>query len=232
MKWEAVAINADFWSQVLQSKSLKPLDFALGAVMATRRKPLAEIGGFRALADCLADDYQLGNRIARRGYPILLSPVVVECWAAPMGWLAVWNHQVRWARTIRVCQPLPYFFSILNNGTFWPWLLVAVAPSAGGLAAAIGCWLVRVAAAWNLQRRIAVDSGTGVSNGSPNGTLGRESVGGLDRSGVLSWRWAWLPLVKDLLQVAVWAMAFAGDAIEWRGERMRLRPDGTLVKGA
>jgi hypothetical protein len=71
-----------------------------------------------------------------------------------------------------------------------------------------------------------------VSNGSPNGTLGRESVGGLDRSGVLSWRWAWLPLVKDLLQVAVWAMAFAGDAIEWRGERMRLRPDGTLVKGA
>ena len=28
MQWEAVAINADFWSQVLQAASLKPLDFA------------------------------------------------------------------------------------------------------------------------------------------------------------------------------------------------------------
>jgi hypothetical protein len=35
MRWEAIAINADFWSQVLQSRSLKPLDFALGAVMGS-----------------------------------------------------------------------------------------------------------------------------------------------------------------------------------------------------
>jgi ceramide glucosyltransferase len=46
MQWEAIAINADFWSQVLQSRSLKPLDFALGAVMATGRRQLQEIGGF------------------------------------------------------------------------------------------------------------------------------------------------------------------------------------------
>ncbi len=65
MRWEAIAINADFWSQVLQSQSLKPLDFALGPAMATRRKQLAEIGGFDAIVNCLADDYQLGNRIAR-----------------------------------------------------------------------------------------------------------------------------------------------------------------------
>ncbi len=29
MRYEAVSVNADFWSQVLQSKSLKPMDFAL-----------------------------------------------------------------------------------------------------------------------------------------------------------------------------------------------------------
>src|SRR5437667_10290840 len=86
MQWEAVAINADFWSQVLQAQSLKPIDFALGAVMVTGRKQLQEIGGFAALVDCLADDYQLGNRLARRGYGIVISPVVVECWSAPMGW--------------------------------------------------------------------------------------------------------------------------------------------------
>ena len=47
MRWEAIAINADFWSQVLQSASLKPLDFALGAAILVRRKALAEIGGYR-----------------------------------------------------------------------------------------------------------------------------------------------------------------------------------------
>jgi ceramide glucosyltransferase len=52
MRWEAVAINADFWSQVLQSQTLKPLDFALGAAMLVRREALAEIGGFQSLADC------------------------------------------------------------------------------------------------------------------------------------------------------------------------------------
>ena len=119
MQWEAIAVNADFWSQVLQSQSLKPLAFALGAAMVTRREQVAEIGGLKSLADCLADDYQLGNRIARRGHRLGLCPVVVECWDPPMNWRAVWKHQLRWARTIRVCQPVPYFFSILSNVTLW-----------------------------------------------------------------------------------------------------------------
>src|SRR2546426_7312771 len=67
MRCEAVAVNADFWSQVLQGCDLKPLDFALGAVMATRRAQLDAIGGFAALLEYLADDYQLGRRIAARG---------------------------------------------------------------------------------------------------------------------------------------------------------------------
>jgi len=36
--------------------------------------------------------------------------------------------------------------------------------------------------------------------------------------------------MKDLLQAGIWALAFLGNKIEWRGERMRLRRDGTLVK--
>ena len=125
MQWEAIAINADFWSQVLQSQTLKPLDFALGAAMLFRREALAEIGGFQSLADCLADDYQLGHRIAQNGHRIALCPVVAECWDAPMNWREVWKHQLRWARTIRACQPVPYFFSILSNATLWPLLWLA-----------------------------------------------------------------------------------------------------------
>ena len=204
MRWEAVAINADFWSQVLQSQSLKPLDFALGAVMATRRKQLEETGGFEALKDCLADDYQLGNRIARKGYRISLSTVAVECWSAPMSWSQVWKHQLRWARTIRVCQPLPYFFSILSNPTLWPllWLLAFPAPVALGVSC--GFWFIRCLTAANLQRRLV-----------------RSRV----RFGLVL-----LPLLKDLLQAAIWVLAFTGNRIEWRGERMKLKRDGTLVR--
>jgi len=228
MQWEAVAINADFWSQVLQAASLKPLDFALGAVMLTRRPLLAEIGGFNALADCLADDYQLGHRIARNGHSIALCPVVVECWDEPMNWSEVWKHQLRWARTLRVCRPLPYFFSILSNATLWPLLWLALELSklsatavqstdygffqtseigvrfSCGMMIAIVILLIRIVLAQNLQRRLA----PGKNLASP----------------------FWLVPVKDLLQAAIWFGAFTGSTVEWRGRRMKLRRDGTLVE--
>jgi ceramide glucosyltransferase len=217
MQWEAVAINADFWSQVLQAQSLKPIDFALGAVMATGKRQLAEIGGFAALADCLADDYQLGNRIARKGYRIALSTVPVECWSEPMGWSAVWKHQLRWARTIRVCQPLPYFFSILSNPTLWPLLWLAVKPSLISLGFFLLCLFLRIISAWHLQRRLSNSRNTQHTTRTtqhPSRTTFPP----------------WLPPLKDLLQIAIWLLAFLGNHVEWRGQRMRLRRDGTLVK--
>ncbi len=206
MRWEAIAINADFWSQVLQSATLKPLDFALGAAILVRRKALGEIGGFQALADSLADDYQLGHRIAKNGHHIALCPVVVDCWDAPMNWSQVWKHQLRWARTVRVCQPLPYFFSLLANATLWPllWLLVSLATTLTICAplTALAFLLIRIGLAQNLQRRFTPE---------------RKLVSP-----------AWLVPVKDLLQVALWFSAFAGNKVEWRGRVMKLRRDGTL----
>jgi ceramide glucosyltransferase len=228
MQWEAVAINADFWSQVLQSQTLKPLDFALGAVMLMRREHVAEIGGFKALADCLADDYQLGNRIARNGHRIVLSRMVVECWDPPMTWGAVWKHQLRWARTIRVCQPMPYFFSILSNAGFWAllWLIFGLTLTIrashlhfsstryvfdiwnlnlhGGLLCGGLFIIARAGIASNLQRRLNPSS--------------------------KALRYFWLVPIKDVLQAAIWLCAFAGNRVEWRGQVFRLRRDGTLVK--
>lgn len=208
MAWEALAVNADFWSQVLQSQTLKPLDFALGAAILIRRGALAEIGGFAALANSLADDYQLGRRIALKGYRIALCPVVVECWDAPQNWAQVWKHQLRWARTIRVCQPGPYFLSIMSNASFWPalWLLAGV--TAGNVVftpvAAGSFWLLRMVLARNLQRRFTPE---------------RKLVSPF-----------WLAPVKDFLQVALWCAAFFGGDIEWRGNKMKVLRDGTLVK--
>jgi ceramide glucosyltransferase len=203
MRWEAFAVNADFWSQVLQARSLKSLDFALGAAMATTRAQLSRIGGFVALADYLADDYQLGQQIARRGGPIALCPVVVECWSAPMTWAEVWRHQLRWARTIRACQPVSYFFSILSNATLWPLLWAVSRPSIlTGVAAGI-CLLSRMSSGLYCERKLTQS---------------------------LDWQSLWLAPSKDLLQVLIWAAAYLSNDVVWRGERLRLLAGGKLAR--
>ena len=174
--------------------------------MLTRRGLVRELGGFEALADCLADDYELGHRLAVRGHRLALCLVVVECWSGPQTWPDVWKHQLRWARTIRVCQPAPYFFSILSNATLWPLLWVLVTP--GMLSAMfVGVSLLtRMAIALHLESLLT-------------GKRAADEI-----------RYAWLAPVKDLLQTAIWALAFLGKTVEWRGEKMRLQRDGTLVR--
>ncbi|HUR45935.1 MAG TPA: glycosyltransferase [Candidatus Saccharimonadales bacterium] len=203
MRWEAFAVNGDFWSQVLQARMMKPLDFAMGAVMVTRGKALQAIGGCAALVDYLADDYQLGNKIARSGGEIAICPVVVDCLSSPISPAMVWAHQTRWARTIRVCQPFPYFLSILSNATLWPLLWLGYARDRTVLTATLIMLLLRALMAawceWKLTRRLDRYSG---------------SIG----------------LLKDVLQVFIWAGAFVGSHITWRGQRFRVRPGGKLTR--
>ena len=204
MRWEAVAINADFWGQVLQARSLGPVDFALGAVMSMPASMLRQIGGFAPLADYLADDYELGRSIARAGGRIEFASAVVDCRETPAGWKEVWKHQLRWARTIRVCRPLPYFMSVLGNATLWPLLWLLVEMDAMAAIFCVGAAVFRVVSAGDQQSRLT------------------ES----DRN----WVYWWLPLVKDLLDAMIWAAEFWGNDIEWRGERYRILPGGKLQK--
>jgi ceramide glucosyltransferase len=155
MRWEAYLVNAEFWSQVLQAKALKPLDFALGAVMATTRKRLNAAGGFGALLDYLADDYQLGHRIAGTGAKIELCPVVVECRHSPSSWREVWSHQLRWSRTIRFCQGAPYFMSIISNATVWTSLFLLFQPAMWAWAA--GAVILRAVLGFSMARRMNGD---------------------------------------------------------------------------
>jgi ceramide glucosyltransferase len=203
MGWEAVAINADFWTQVLQARSMAPVDFALGAVMSVPAAMLKKIGGFATLADYLADDFQLGQKIAQAGGRIEFAPVVVDCREAPADWNAIWKHQLRWARTIRACQPLPYFMSILANATLWPllWLLTGDPAARSFL---FGALLFRIITAARQQKRLTQSSAQGV--------------------------WLWLTPVKDILDALVWAAAFWGNHIVWKGERYRIFAGGKLEK--
>jgi ceramide glucosyltransferase len=202
-QWEAIAFNADFWTQVLQARSLRPMDFALGAVMATRRRELERVGGLGTLRDFLADDFQLGNRLARLGRRVELCPAVAECRTPPMGWREVWRHQLRWARTFRVCRPVGYFFSILSNPTLWPALWLAVQPQVEVAAIGVVCGAGRILAALDFQRRFT-----------------------------RSWQHArfwWLVPVKDLLGAALWLCAFFGNTVVWRDRRYRVKSGGRLA---
>jgi ceramide glucosyltransferase len=201
MRCEAFTVNCDFWSQVLQARSLKPIDFALGAVMITTASQLSAIGAFGALVEYLADDYQLGHKVSRNGGRIVISPVVVESWSARMSGREVWQHQLRWARTIRVSQPAPYFFSILNDVTFWALMLLIVYPAAwkyGALCIGIRCVLAVL-----IERKMS------------------------QRWDSLA---AILAFWTDLVRPAAWALSFLGNSVVWRGEKYRVLRGGKLVR--
>jgi ceramide glucosyltransferase len=202
MAVEAVAVNADFWTQVLQGNTIKPMDFALGAALATTRTRLAGIGGFACLVDYLADDYQLGHRIAQAGGKLAICPMPVTCWSEPQSWGEVWRHQLRWARTIRVCEPLPYFFSILANGTIWPVLALIAAKSLAVLWIGQVALLVRALTAKSNYARLTGDHG---------------------------WLAFGLAPVRDVAGAVLWGMSFLGSTVTWRGQRYRVSRGGKLT---
>jgi len=170
--------------------------------MAVRRSHLEAIGGFAALTSHLADDFELGRRVARLGARLELCPTVVDCWEPKQGWTAVWRHQLRWARTIRVCMPAPYAASLISNSTLWPVLWCLACPRSGVAGFLALCLLVRVVTAADNQRRLT-------------GSLAH-------------WAWCWMAPVKDLLQLALWFLSFLGNTIEWRGNRFKVLAGGRL----
>jgi ceramide glucosyltransferase len=200
-RMEAVAGNADFWTHVLQAVTLKPMDFALGAVMAMRRRDLEAIGGFEPLLDYLADDYELGKRVASAGKELKICSVPVECRSEAYGWKEAWEHQVRWGRTIRVCRPVAYFFSILGNSTLWPLLALLCSGTTG-----------RIVFSGLLGARMLV----AVSNYAR-------------LTGERPWWIAPVALLQDIGQVCVWIVSFLGNRIVWRGERFRVHRSGKLT---
>jgi ceramide glucosyltransferase len=199
--WESIAVNADFWSQVCQSNSMKPMNFALGAVMAVRRSALEKINGFSSLLNQLADDYQLGRRVSEIGGKIALSNLVVECREEAKGFVEIWRHQLRWARTIRVCQPAPYFGSILSNVTIFALALFVVVP---GCPVALGCLGIRIATAAHNQLRLTQRHDRLI-----------ESI---------------FTPVKDVLSFLIWLLSFTGSTVTWRGETFYVKRGGELVR--
>jgi ceramide glucosyltransferase len=197
-KLEALGISTDFIPGALTARALEGgLRFGLGSTLATTKSALAAIGGFEALTDQLADDYELGARLHRAGYRVELLREIVATAIPPYTFRGFCDHQLRWARGTRDSRRAGY----LGLGITYvlPWALLTIIASGGEL------WsftLFSVA----LLARISVALIVGV---------------GLLRDGQVLRDLFLLPL-RDLFGLFFWAWSYASDTVIWRGERFRL----------
>jgi ceramide glucosyltransferase len=195
---EAIGASSDFFAGVLMAEWTEGINFALGASIVTTKRWLSKIGGFESIAGMLADDYELGLRIAAAGGRVLLSREPVWTMYSSQTAKSFWDHQLRWARTVRLCRPLSYFGLIFTLGLPWAVLAVLVAPTKWIAAAYLLAYLVlRHVMAW---------------------TVGVWGVG----DDVLR-RKLWLVPLRDALYAAVWLASFASNRITWGGQQYTMQ---------
>ena len=203
---EALGFSCEMVPNVMAALKLEGLSFALGASMALRQSALERIGGFEALVDYLADDYQLGNQIHLAGYRLELSPYFVESTMRGSETVSeVLVRQLRWGRTMRVSRPGGYLASGITLP--FPGALAALAVSGfsrEGVLAALLLYLVRGAVALTYSRVWVKDA--------------------------LLPRWLWLLPIRDALSFGVWALSLGGNRVLWRGHLFRLSKGGKIVE--
>ncbi len=121
-RFEALGVSTDFAPSAFVAPFVGIDEFALGATICVRRTDLERIGGIASVGEYIADDYVLGCRIHDLGLKCVLSDVIVETHLGKPRWRAVWRHQVRWARTIRLSHGAYAGVAITHAGT---WALAA-----------------------------------------------------------------------------------------------------------
>lgn len=197
-RFEGLGVATEFAPSTLVARMVGVEEFAMGSTLAFRREDLERMGGFQSIAEYLADDYQLGAKLHALGLKCVLSDVIVETRLG--GTLdAAWQHQVRWARTIRVSKFAGYLGLPVTFATLWA--LVA---------ACAGRWEIGLAVL-AVRMLMAFESGWMVM-----------------RSRDVLRLWFLIP-VRDLFGVAVWATALFGNSVIWRGKRLQLDGKGRII---
>jgi ceramide glucosyltransferase len=195
---EALGIATDFMAGVLAARRLEGgIHFGLGSTLAMSRVALTRAGGLGPLVDSLADDYEMGARIAQAGYKVELCGEVVETAVPAYGLRCFCQHQIRWARTLRDARRWGY----LGLGITYciPWAVLNCVASGFALWSFTLLSLVVLA-------RVAVALSVGV------GVLGDAQV----------LRDIWLLPLRDFFGLGFWVWSYASDTVVWRGERFRL----------
>jgi ceramide glucosyltransferase len=194
---EAIGASSDFFAGVLVAEWTEGMSFTLGASIVSTKTWVNRIGGFQAIANMHSDDYELGHRIAQAGGKVLLSREAVWTMYPAQSLSGFWQHQVRWARTVRLCRPLSFAGLLFTHGLPWAVLAALIAPTT---------WL-----------SIAYLSAYVVLRFTAAGVVGIWGV----RDEVLR-RKFWLLPLRDAIYFLVWIASFASNRITWGGEEFTM----------
>jgi len=199
---EALYMTGTFLPSVVVARQFLDMRFAMGATNVMRRSDLARLGGFAAVADYLADDYQLGARMAALGLRVHLSDYVVDSVLGATTFFEQWYREVRWARCNRVSRPREYPGLLLSFSTPLAMILLIESgySSSAWLAVAVSL-LIRWWVAWSTM-----------------GYAGNINI---------RYYLIWLP-VRDILSVIIWCAGGIGRRVTWRGEVYILLDDGRM----
>ena len=201
---ESLGMNTQYFPGVLSAWLLAGMKFALGPTMVIRKQQVNEIGGFGRLGDYLADDFVLGELIAKAGYQVAFSEVIPDHLIVGETARNSLQHRLRWERSSRCSRPAGYFGQIFTHSL--PLALLAWAFSPAGYTfvsvLVLLCLTARALLAWEVGWRLL-------------------------RAPDLRKYW-WLLPVQDLLSFGIWCWAFAGNEIVWRGARFRVLKGGRL----
>lgn len=194
---EAVSISADFMPAVLMARQLEGVRFALGATVAIRRECLAKMGGFEALVNEAADDYEIGFRTAALGYRVELVDASVKTWCCLNTLHDFYVQRLRWAIMARQARPLGYFGLIFTQGLPWVILAAILFPTPLVAGSFIAAYLIlRMSGVWAMGIR------------------------GL-RDDLLKRRW-WLVVLWDAIAFVVWLNSLVWNRVRWRGSEYRV----------
>lgn len=165
-----------------------------GATIGIRREALARVGGFRSVADRIAEDYSMGVRLRRAGCRLALARRAARLYAPGGGFRETGRLALRWTRTVRSSAPLLYALALPLSAA--P-LLLLLRGGAPALAALAFHTAIRAAVALLVDFRFCWD---------------RSLVRALPL----------LPLLW-ILEPLNLVLGLFGSSVDWRGRRYRVR---------
>ncbi len=202
---ESLLINTGFASMILVASQVEKTTYAFGATMAVKRQALDKIGGFAALADYLADDYYLGNLIARTGDTVKIVPYVVETHPGVTSFRELLHHQLRWARTQRLCRSGGYFGTLVIYGMVWALAGLLLFPASTAM------WQLALATIG-----LRLYSTLVMSDVFLQATMTRHVL--------------WLVPLTDILSFVIWCLSLRGDTVRWGEYQFRVGRDGKMTR--
>lgn len=196
----AMGMSYTFLPNALLGNSLGLAAPCFGSTIALKRQTLEEVGGFRAFADQLADDYEIGRAVRARGYTLAIPAMGVGHTAAEDSFRDLFRHELRWTRTIRLVSPAGHVGSIVTHGFAFA-LLAAILLNFN----ALGLAVLAVALAARLFLKVRIDGLFGTYAGP-----------------------LWLMPLRDLLSFAVFLVSLFGETVHWRGGQFAVEPSGAM----